>query len=53
MRIRFSAPSKGSAAFYADAPQHNTLRLSFVTVAPAQITRGIELLAQALKGVAR
>jgi 2-aminoadipate transaminase len=39
------------AAFYADAPQHNTLRLSFVTVPPDQITRGIELLAQALKGV--
>jgi 2-aminoadipate transaminase len=37
------------AAFYADAPQHNTLRLSFVTVAPGQITRGIELLAHALK----
>ena len=37
------------AAFFADDPQHNTLRLSFVTVAPAQITRGIELLAQALK----
>jgi 2-aminoadipate transaminase len=41
------------AAFYADAPQHNTLRLSFVTVPPDQITRGIELLAQALKGAKR
>ena len=39
------------AAFYAADPQHNTLRLSFVTVAPAQITRGIELLAQALKNL--
>jgi 2-aminoadipate transaminase len=37
------------AAFYADAPQHNTLRLSFVTVAPEKITRGVELLAEALK----
>ncbi len=39
------------AAFYADDPQPNTLRLSFVTVPPAQITRGIELLAQALKSL--
>jgi 2-aminoadipate transaminase len=37
------------AAFYADQPQANTLRLSFVTVPPAQITRGIELLAATLK----
>jgi 2-aminoadipate transaminase len=37
------------AAFYADNPQHNTLRLSFVTVAPEQITRGIALLAEALE----
>jgi 2-aminoadipate transaminase len=37
------------AAFYADHPRLNTLRLSFVTVPPAQIERGIELLAQALK----
>jgi 2-aminoadipate transaminase len=36
------------SAFYAGSPQHNTLRLSFVTVPPAQIERGIELLAQAL-----
>ena len=37
------------AAFYADHPQHNTLRLSFVTVPPAQITRGVEMLAATLK----
>jgi len=37
------------AAFYADHPRLNTLRLSFVTVPPAQIERGIGLLAQALK----
>ncbi|KNZ31294.1 MAG: 2-aminoadipate aminotransferase [Methylibium sp. NZG] len=37
------------AAFFAAEPQHNTLRLSFVTVAPVQIARGVELLAQALK----
>ena len=36
------------AAFFADDPRHNTLRLSFVTVPPAQITRGIELLAATL-----
>lgn len=37
------------AAFYADHPQHNTLRLSFVTASPADITRGIEMLADTLK----
>ena len=37
------------AAFFASNPRMNTLRLSFVTVAPAQIGQGIELLAQALK----
>jgi len=34
--------------FYADHPRINTLRLSFVTVAPEQIDRGIQALAQAL-----
>jgi 2-aminoadipate transaminase len=37
------------AAFYADHPRPNTLRLSFVTAPPAQIAHGIDLLAQALK----
>jgi 2-aminoadipate transaminase len=37
------------AAFYADHPKPNTLRLSFVTAPPEQIARGIELLAQALR----
>lgn len=37
------------APFYADEPRRNTLRLSFVTVSPEQIERGIALLAQALK----
>ena len=36
------------AAFFAERPRLNTLRLSFVTVAPAEIERGIALLAQAL-----
>jgi 2-aminoadipate transaminase len=36
------------AAFFAADPKPNTLRLSFVTVAPAQIERGVALLAQAL-----
>lgn len=36
------------AAFYADHPRANTMRLSFVTVAPAQIEQGIALLAKAL-----
>jgi 2-aminoadipate transaminase len=39
-------------AFYADQPKPNTLRLSFVTVPPATIERGIDLLAQALKEAA-
>jgi len=38
------------AAFFAADPKPNTLRLSFVTVAPAEIERGVALLAQALKG---
>jgi len=37
------------AAFFADHAKANTLRLSFVTVPPATIERGIELLASALK----
>jgi 2-aminoadipate transaminase len=37
------------AAFYADQPRANTLRLSFVTVSPDEITRGIQMLAQTLK----
>ena len=35
-------------AFFADRSRRNLLRLSFVTAPPAQIDRGIELLAQAL-----
>ena len=37
------------AAFYADAPQLNTLRLSFVTASVAQINIGIEALAITLR----
>jgi 2-aminoadipate transaminase len=37
--------------FYAGAPAHNTLRLSFVTVDSARITQGVALLAQALAGM--
>ena len=40
------------AAFYADQPRANTLRLSFVTVSPDEITRGIRMLAQTLKEAA-
>lgn len=36
------------AAFFAEAPKLNTLRLSFVTVAAPEIERGVKLLAQAL-----
>lgn len=37
------------AAFYASEPRMNTLRLSFVTVAPALIEQGIAALGQVLK----
>ena len=37
------------AAFFASEPRLNTLRLSFVTVAPDLIERGVAMLAQALK----
>ena len=37
------------AAFYADTPQHNTLRLSFVTASVDQINIGIEALALTLR----
>ena len=37
------------AAFYAASPKLNTLRLSFVTVAPHEIERGVQLLARTLK----
>jgi 2-aminoadipate transaminase len=36
------------AAFYATASKANTLRLSFVTVAPDVIARGVAALAQAI-----
>lgn len=36
------------AAFYADKPRLNTVRLSFVTATPEQIERAVALLAQAL-----
>jgi 2-aminoadipate transaminase len=41
------------AAFFAERPRLNTLRLSFVTVAPAEIERGVALLAQTLREFAR
>lgn len=37
------------AAFYADHPQHNTLRLSFVTASVEQINIGVAALAAVLK----
>lgn len=36
------------AAFYADHPKANTLRLSFVTLAPAQIEQGVAALGETL-----
>ena len=41
------------AAFFAENPRLNTLRLSFVTVAPAEIERGVALLAQTLRETRR
>jgi 2-aminoadipate transaminase len=40
------------AAFYAQAPQSNTLRLSFVTAPPDKIEAGIAMLARVLKEAA-
>ncbi|HJV73248.1 MAG TPA: aminotransferase class I/II-fold pyridoxal phosphate-dependent enzyme, partial [Noviherbaspirillum sp.] len=34
------------APFYANDPQHNTLRLSFVTVSPEKIREGVARLAK-------
>jgi 2-aminoadipate transaminase len=39
------------AAFYADAPEHNTLRLSFVTASVEQINTGVAALAQVIQEV--
>lgn len=36
------------ASFFAQAPQHDTLRLSFATTDPARITEGVQRLARAL-----
>jgi 2-aminoadipate transaminase len=41
------------AAFYAQAPRANTLRLSFVTVSPEKIEVGVAALAGVLKEAAR
>lgn len=41
------------AAFYADAPDRGTLRLSFVTVPPPQLREGVERLAAALAALGR
>ncbi len=40
------------AAFYAEAPQANTLRLSFVTSTPEVIERGVTILAKLIREVA-
>ncbi|WP_287914610.1 PLP-dependent aminotransferase family protein [Comamonas sp.] len=37
------------APFYADEAEHNTLRLSYVTVSPEQINKGIAALAAAIR----
>ncbi|RJG01678.1 hypothetical protein D3878_08835 [Noviherbaspirillum sedimenti] len=38
-----------SAPFYANDPQHNTLRLSFVTVPPEKIREGVAKLGKLIK----
>jgi 2-aminoadipate transaminase len=35
--------------FFANEPQHNTLRLSFVTVPPAKIDEGVARLAELIR----
>jgi len=37
------------APFYANEPETNTLRLSFVTVPPERIRQGIEILGKLIK----
>ena len=37
------------SAFYAAAPRNNTLRLSFVTVPPEKIRRGVAILGKLLR----
>ncbi|MDO4591536.1 MAG: PLP-dependent aminotransferase family protein [Comamonadaceae bacterium] len=39
------------APFYADEAEHNTLRLSYVTVSPEQINQGIAALAAAIRAM--
>jgi 2-aminoadipate transaminase len=39
------------AAFFAREPQQNTMRLSFVTLTPEQIERGVALLGETLAEV--
>jgi len=39
------------APFFADEAEHNTLRLSYVTVSPAQINQGIAALATAIRAL--
>ena len=41
------------APFFPGNPQHNCLRLSYVTVPPAQIAQGIAALAAAIKAYAQ
>ena len=47
--VTFGMAYVPGAAFFAEAPRLNTLRLSFVTVAAPEIERGVKLLAQALR----
>jgi DNA-binding transcriptional MocR family regulator len=37
------------SAFYADAPDHSTLRLSFATAAPAELDIAVQRLSRALE----
>jgi 2-aminoadipate transaminase len=41
------------AAFYAEAPRPNTLRLSFVTVDAERIRAGVRAIAEVLRGALR
>jgi len=54
MQLLDEAVQKGvafvpGAPFYANEPERNTLRLSFVTVPPEKIRHGIEMLAGLIK----
>jgi 2-aminoadipate transaminase len=48
--VEFGMAYVPGAAFFAESPRADTLRLSFVTASPSDIDRGVSMLARALGG---